>query len=527
MQREFNIFGPVHPEIHYHVDRTEVKQAIQEKIEKGRYFTLNAARQTGKTTNFREVIAGLEETGDYFGILLSFESLRGYERAQFYKRLGSLLQKRNMSALQKIADTKELPSPLELAHHGDFLDWLAEVSALLGRQGLLIIDEFDAAGPELAEPMLGAFRDMYLNRRDPAEHALQSIVLVGVRNIPALLGGTQSPFNIADQYEVPYFTYEETTILLKQHSSATGQPFTKEAIDEIYRESQGQPFLVNRLAQILTLNIVPDRSQPILPSHMNSTMVNLLAENNTHFASITSKAVPHRTRLLPILFYDEKRTNFREPVTQELLMYGILRKIQDGDILIASIANPIYRKMLILTFSPTNGDIPTDSPFHGSFRHRYVVDGILNMDGLMDGFKRMMEEHGVQLLRSKQTYRPLEIGGQYLLLSYLTAALDSIGGYVALESINSAGEMDLVAVYRGARFIIETKVWYGKKRFEQGQVQLVGYLNAANLDKGYIVLFSEKDVSGQLEISDNQPFEVNIMGKHLRQYPIVIMASEI
>jgi len=139
--------------------------------------------------------------------------------------------------------------------------------------------------------------------------------------------------------------------------------------------------LVNRLAQILTLDIVPDHSQTILPEHMDPAMVELLAENNTHFASITSKAMPHRAKLLPILFYDEKRSNFREPVTQELLMYGILRKLREQDGLVAAIANPIYRKMLILTFSPSNGDVPTDSLVHGSFRHRYIVDGILNMDG--------------------------------------------------------------------------------------------------------------------------------------------------
>ncbi|MEM7536452.1 MAG: hypothetical protein AAF639_29985, partial [Chloroflexota bacterium] len=419
----------------------------------------------------------------------------------------------------------DLPKPQNLEYHGGFMAWIRQIGTILNRQGLLIIDEFDAAGAALAEPMLGAFRDMYLNRYKPTRYALQSIVLVGVRNIPALLGGTQSPFNIADQYEVPYFTYEETTTLLDQYTAETGQSFTQDAIDEIYRESQGQPFLVNRLAQILTIDIVPDRSQPILPSHMEQAMVDLLAENNTHFASITSKAVPHRTRLLPILFYDEKRSNFREPVTQELLMYGILRKMRKHGVLTATIANPIYRKMLILAFSPSNGDVPTDSPVHGSFRHRYIIDDILNMDGLMDGFKRMMEEQGVQLLRRKQTDRPLEIGGQYLLLSYLTAALDSIGGHVVLESINTAGEMDLVVIYQAARFIIETKVWYGKKRFEDGQTQLIGYLKAASLDKGYIVLFSEKDVSSDLDRPDNQPFEVDLMGKTLRQYPIVISAS--
>ncbi|MEM7539697.1 MAG: hypothetical protein AAF639_46505 [Chloroflexota bacterium] len=72
---------------------------------------------------------------------------------------------------------------------------------------------------------------------------------------------------------------------------------------------------------------------------------------------------------------------------------------------------------------------------------------------------------------------------------------------------------------------IEIKVWYGKKHFEDGQAQLVRYLAAASLDKGYIVLFSEKDVSAELGRPDNHPFEVDLMGKTLRQYPIVISAK--
>jgi predicted AAA+ superfamily ATPase len=83
-KREFNTFGPVNPIQHYHVNRVAVKAALRAKIERGRYFTLNASRQTGKTTLFREVIAELEAEGLYRGILVSFETLRGYNRQEFY-----------------------------------------------------------------------------------------------------------------------------------------------------------------------------------------------------------------------------------------------------------------------------------------------------------------------------------------------------------------------------------------------------------------------------------------------------------
>ncbi|MBV7335176.1 ATP-binding protein [Chloroflexi bacterium TSY] len=518
MSREFNIFGPVYPDIHYHVDRVSVKSAIRDKIEKGRYFTLNAARQTGKTTLFREVIAELETEGDHFGVLLSFESLRCFDRAEFYEQLGAMITTDNLPSLKAMMPTQNLPTPEGLRHQRDFVNWLSHLGSVMNRRGLLIIDEFDAIGSELAEPLLGAFRHMYLNRHDISRHALQSIILVGVRNIPALLGGTQSPFNIADQYEVPYFTLEETTVLLAQHTTETGQVFAEDAVKFIYRESEGQPFLVNRLAQILTQEIVTNRAESILAAHVEKALINLLVENNTHFASIVSKATPHKTTLLPILFYDERRTNFRDSITQELLMYGILRREQEENFWIARVANPIYRKMLILTFTPSNGDVPVN----GNIRHRYLIEGVLDMDGLLNGFKTMMEEHGVPLLRSNKTNRPLEIGGQYLLLSYLTAALDSIGGNVALETINSAGEMDLVVFFRGTRFIIETKIWYGKKRFIDGQQQLVNYVTAANLNKGYIVLFSEQDISAEVGAPDNRPIDTVLDGKQVQIYPIVI-----
>lgn len=41
--------------------------------------------------------------------------------------------------------------------------------------------------------------------------------------IPSLLGGTQSPFNIADQFTVPYFTPAEVADLLTQHTTEMGR----------------------------------------------------------------------------------------------------------------------------------------------------------------------------------------------------------------------------------------------------------------------------------------------------------------
>jgi len=239
MMREFNIFGPVNPQRHYHVDRVAVKAALRAKIERGRYLTLNASRQTGKTTLFREIITELEAEGGYFGILLNFESLTGFAQERFYERLGDILEQWRQS--YDVA----APEPRPMRDHGDFIDWLQATARHLNKRAVLIIDEFDSLPVDMAIPILSQFRAMYLNRDDPEVQIVHSILLVGVRTIPSLLGGTQSPFNIADQFIVPYFTPEEVADLLTQHTQAAGQVFEAEVITGIVRETEGQPFLVN------------------------------------------------------------------------------------------------------------------------------------------------------------------------------------------------------------------------------------------------------------------------------------------
>jgi hypothetical protein len=93
------------------------------KIEKGRYFTLNAARQTGKTTIFREVMTELEAEGKYFAILLSFETLSGYAPDRFYERLSQIIQTHHLPRLAARAQ-ETLPDKIALRDHGDFGDWL-------------------------------------------------------------------------------------------------------------------------------------------------------------------------------------------------------------------------------------------------------------------------------------------------------------------------------------------------------------------------------------------------------------------
>lgn len=515
--REFNTLGPVNPREHYHVNRVAVKAAMRAKIKKGRYFTLNAGRQTGKTTLFREVMAELAADEGYFGILVSFETLRGYGRRDFYYWLQRKVYESMVGSADIDLNTLAWLETTKITDHNSFGLMLSHLCQRVGRRGVLIIDEFDAVAPRFAELILSVLREMYLRRDQPALPTLHSVILVGVRNIPSLLGGTQSPFNIAEQFTVPYFTPDEVADLLSQHTAETGQVIAPMTVSAIFLETEGQPFLVNRLGQLLTQDIVPARNETIQPTHLNYALALLLRENNTHFASIVSKATPHRAVLLPTLLYDERRTDFLDPVTQDLIMYGVLREVEEEPHLrVARVANPIYRKMLLLRFSRPSHDLQ----LNGAVRNRYLHNGALDFDGLLDSFHAFMREHGVRLLRSEASGRPLEISGQYLLLSYLTAALNTVGGLVTIESLSSAGEIDLLAFYQGQRFIIETKIWYGPAAFGRAKTQLAAYVRAASLPTGYLVIFDENVMDNPLRADHGEVFEANEGDERLRVYLI-------
>ena len=73
MKRRFNITGLCIPEKHYMVDIKSRLEEIRALIEEGAYFTINRARQYGKTTTLHALAGMLAD--DYRVIRLDFQSL--------------------------------------------------------------------------------------------------------------------------------------------------------------------------------------------------------------------------------------------------------------------------------------------------------------------------------------------------------------------------------------------------------------------------------------------------------------------
>ena len=61
MRREFNITGSCNPQWHYMVNTEKRFKAVETLIDKGKYFTINRARQYGKTTTLYMIWRRLSE----------------------------------------------------------------------------------------------------------------------------------------------------------------------------------------------------------------------------------------------------------------------------------------------------------------------------------------------------------------------------------------------------------------------------------------------------------------------------------
>lgn len=74
MGRIFNVNADCKPELHYMVDIESKLEKIKDMIDKNQYFTMNRARQYGKTTTLKALGRFLQK--DYILVSRNFQMMR-------------------------------------------------------------------------------------------------------------------------------------------------------------------------------------------------------------------------------------------------------------------------------------------------------------------------------------------------------------------------------------------------------------------------------------------------------------------
>ena len=376
-----------------------------------------------------------------------------------------------------------------LAFFQDFGDFLGEEKLFL------IIDEFDGIPRDAVNGFLHALRSIYVQRS--LRKCPYSVGIVGVKNVTQLnLNRSISPFNIQDEFTLPNFTLEQVRELFGQYTDEVGQPFEPEVLENIHRQTAGQPFLVNRFAQMLTEEMNIPKTETITMTHFSNAHIEIREENNANLSHLMAN-IPnvqsdprYRTLLMRIVSYQSGvRFNPRDDIISELTTLGVIGKASDG---MCEIVNPIYQYCIMQAFKPTiNGlerDYLTDDT---DFLDYLTQTGEINMEMLLDNFQNFITRVGYRILQVPDT--PKEFVGQDLLYAYLDQFVSLIRGAMFLEVQTGRGRMDLIIFHNGHKYIVETKIWEGKMRNDAGIKQLSAYLKSERVSEGYYVVFDHRN----------------------------------
>jgi hypothetical protein len=522
-KRIFETRGPVDSSRHYTVSRQhEIAQLIK-RIKQGRYIVIFAPRQTGKTTFFRWTLDALEmEDQSYFPIQLDFEEYKNLSPSAFYGYFHQDICKEILNYFQK---RQSLPPDIlsqflentSITDHISMRYFFEQLSFFLKNQKIvIIIDEFDGIPKEAVSDFLYSLRRIYLS--NVQQRCPYSIGIVGVKNLTQLnYDRSISPFNIQDDFALPNFTQSQVQELFGQYTKEVGQVIVEEVIENIYKQTAGQPFFVNRLAQILTEEMNIHIEEAITRSHFEEAYKQILHEQNVHISHLTTNIRRNRRfesvlmrialKEMPVSF------NLDNDIISELFTYGIVVPDTDRN---CRIMNPIYQYRIMRTFQPLfngleNEYMPEDT--EAGFFDYLTADGKINMRELLTNFCNFVARAGYRILQVPKT--PKEFVGQYLLFTYLDTFVRQVSGFMYLEVRTGRGRMDLIILHQHDKYIVETKLWEGNKLYQAGKMQLAKYLKLEEIATGYYVVFDhrfkpearaeEETIEGQIIVSYTIP----------------------
>jgi len=498
-KRYFEKSGVVDPGASYYVPLKNVtnmdNQDIKTMVDLGRYFSIFAPRQSGKTTFFEGFCHELEKETTYMAILLSFQDYKNLNSQRFYQLIQKDLYKQLVNRLADV-DCPRLDAVRayldthNIFDHICFRELFEELNRMIKLKKIVIfIDEFDGIPINELENFLTTLRELYQRYKKRTDKALYSVGLVGIRNITKLIVGGVSPFNIADQVKLPPFTLMNVRDLYAQYTKETNQPFTEDAVKKVFNETAGQPWLVNRIGTLLTINIKPETTAPITEEDVEKAIDILLYEENSHFDNITEKAKQYKETFIDIVF-DGVEYIPGDDEQSLLLTHGLI-KAEGKNI---KVSNPIYKKRFTKTFFRESGAI-VDVSVKGYFR----PDGLLNMGAVLSDFEEYIIQIGVSAFYKSQ--KPYERTGQFLLTAWLYQFVEGKKGELRYEVPSGLGRMDILLTYRGHKYIIETKInrSHGNRALNKAINQLCSkYLLTERANEGYVVVFDLKTMVGEL-----------------------------
>lgn len=502
MAKTFNITGCCEPELNYMVDLTSRLAQIKNMVDSGMYFTMNRARQFGKTTTLTALADYLKNDYEVISMdfqtmsSLSFESEQAFvvafseEILDLAEKLPDDIKEKLLAFAEKTAPAISLQSLFKVIK-----SWCAKTS----RKIVLIIDEVDtASNVQVFVDFLAQLRACFLKRRRIP--AFQSVILAGVYDVRSIKRKIRpdeermenSPWNIAAKFDVDMsFSAKDIAGMLIQYETDyhTGMDIIQMA-DLIYEYTAGYPYLVSGLCRYIDEEAAgtagfKDKSSAWTKEGFYEAERMLIKEDNTLYQSMIRKLniYPELRAMLYELLFTGKPIPYTatNAYMKDAAMFGFIRNEKDT----AVIFNRIFESVLYNYF--ISEEFPSSKLYNAGVqeKNQFIIDGHLNVRKVLEKFVETFDF----LYEDQDDTFYEDVGRRYFLL-FLKPIINGVGNYGVESRTRNNERMDLVIYYRGEQSIIELKIWRGNAYNERGEEQLSEYLDYFHLKRGYMLSFN-------------------------------------
>ena len=506
--RFFNTEGPVRPDDHYAISPLERMDGgeLLGLIRAKRYFVLHAPRQTGKTSALIALrdLLNSGAAGNFRCVDVNVE-VGQVARDDVAEGMRAILSSLAMSAELLGDDSLEGIWPDTLAKAGAnnaLRQVLARWCVANPTPLVLLVDEIDSL---VGDTLLSVLRQLRAGYQQRPGGFPQSVVLCGVRDIrdyrirssagEVIAGG--SPFNVAAKsLRMGDFTEAETRALMAQHTEETSQRFSSSALDSVWTQTRGQPWLVNALCAGACFDNKAgrDRSRTIEADDVYAAREELILSRRTHLDQLTHKLEEARVRRViePLLSGGEVQHHARD-----------LEYVRDLGLIAPDspprMANPMYAEVV-----PRELGYVLQDSLDVQVAWYVDDDGRLDMTKLLTAFRTFFGEHAEHWLGRFGDYP--EAGPQLILQAYLQRVVNG-GGRIEREYGLGRGRTDLLVLWpREAgqpsdlweRFVVECKVLRDSDRkglewtIERGMEQMLGYMKKCGAEEGHLVVIDRR-----------------------------------
>jgi hypothetical protein len=519
--RFFNTTGPCNPYDHYMLppaDRlvgAQLDRYIRDKL----YWVLHAPRQTGKTTFLQSWMREINSGDEAVACYVSVEDCQGVTgRAEAMRTM--------YRAICRFAQGTGLPVPVieDNSTEGMLAATLTKWAGLVVPKPLIVLfDETDVLEGEALISFLRQLRGGFAARGIGIFPV--SIALVGVRDlkdyIAAAKGGPApnpgSPFNIKeDSAMLANFQKSDIAKLFAQRTAETGQEIDGGALDYVYEQSCGQPWIVNSLFKRATMRILKEESrETVTADHLVQAREQMIEARETHLDALGVRLRdPRVKRIIQTIFTGAVDPPLgRANADVEFCMdMGLITWNSDTGF---TIANPVYAEIFTRYL---NSEYHDSMPPPSSWRWQRE-DGSLDMDSLLQEFQAFWQTHS-EIWEQSAEYT--EAFPHLLLMAFLQRITNG-EGRIEREYAAGRGRMDLAVGYRGEWNIVEIKLVRKGQSFEtvksQGIGQISRYHNTFKPGRGrlepvkgcYLVIFDRRSEAKELPLNEKLSWDVEDM----------------